>query len=127
MGHKYLMDSNVIIDQLGNNLPSKASSFIDSLPVVISVITRIEIVGWYNATNQQIEKLKTFVGSAFIYPLSEDVIEQTINIRQNHKIKLPDAIIAATALVNNCALITHNVSDYKGIQSLTLIDSWNIN
>ena len=126
MGQKFLMDSNVIIDHLGNKLPTKSSAFIDSLPIVISVITRIEIVGWYNATNQQIQTLMSFSEKAFVYQLDEEIITQTILIRQKHKIKLPDAIIAATAIVNKLTLITHDVDDYASIKNLKIVDSWTI-
>ena len=126
MGLKYLMDSNVIIDYLGNKLPATNSAFIDSLPIVISVITRIEITGWYNATNQQIQKLMAFSEKAFVYQLNEEIIIQTIHIRQKHKIKLPDAIIAATAIVNKLTLITHDIDDYSVVKNLKIADSWKI-
>jgi len=48
------MDTNVVIDYLGNKLPLPGASFIDDLPGVISVISRIEILGWYNASSEQL-------------------------------------------------------------------------
>ncbi len=126
MGKGYLMDSNVIIDYLGNKLPIKSAIIIDRLPIVISVITKIEITGRYNASKQQIQKIASFTEKAFIYPLSEEIIEQTISIRQKDKIKLPDAIIAATAMVNNHILVTHNISDFATLKNLKVIDSWSM-
>jgi predicted nucleic acid-binding protein len=55
-------------------------------------------------------------------PISEAVIQQTIAIRQQKKIKLGDAIIAATALVYNYKIVTRNVSDFNGISGLVVID-----
>ncbi|MCW3110967.1 MAG: twitching motility protein PilT [Segetibacter sp.] len=101
MGQQYLIDSNAAIDYLGNKLPTNGTAFIDALVPVISVITRIEMLGWFEASQEQINKLLPFIDNAFIYPLSEPVILQTILIRQKHKIKTPDSIIAATALVHN--------------------------
>jgi len=118
------MDSNVIIDYLGDKLPAKSTLLIERLPIIISVITRIEIIGWYKATDQQIDKLTSFCSRAFIYPLNEEIILQTINIRQKHKIKLPDAIIAATAIMNKLTLITHDVDDYSFVKDIEIIDSW---
>ena len=100
MGRKYLIDSNAAIDYLGDKLPLKGTIFIDALVPVISVITRIEMLGWFEASKEQINKLSPFIDNAFIYPLDEAVIVQTIIIRQRHKIKTPDAVIAATALVH---------------------------
>ncbi len=69
------MDSNVVIDYMGDKLPITGSQFIDSLPVIISVITRIEIVGWYGATQRQISSLVQFTDKAFVFQLSEDIIQ----------------------------------------------------
>ncbi|CAB5495841.1 PIN domain-containing protein [Bathymodiolus thermophilus thioautotrophic gill symbiont] len=40
--------------------------------------------------------------------MSEDIKEQAIQLRQTHKLKTPDAIICATALVNNATLLTND-------------------
>ena len=45
MGQGFLMDTNVVIDYLSNQLPPIAASTIDQLPGIISVITRIELLG----------------------------------------------------------------------------------
>ncbi len=124
MEERYLIDSNTVIDYLGNKLPQFGASFIDNLPAVISVITRIEILGWYNATSEQMDSLQSFVHNAIIYPLAEHHIQQTIFLRQQYKIKLPDAIIAATAISERLTLITHNTDDFKKVPNLKLLDRW---
>lgn len=53
MAKRYLIDSNVLIDYLGNKLPENGAAFLESLPFVISIITKIEILGWYQATKEQ--------------------------------------------------------------------------
>ena len=50
------------------------------------------------------------------------IIEKTIEIRKSYRIKLPDAIIAATAFVHNLTLLTRNISDYKNIEELSVIN-----
>ena len=54
--------------------------------------------------------------------LTEEIERQTIFIRKSYKIKLPDAIIAATAMVYNLILVTHNVDDFKNIQGLKIVN-----
>ena len=51
-----------------------------------------------------------------------DITEKTIEIRKQAKIKLPDAIIAASALVNNAVLVTANVKDFKMIDGISIIN-----
>lgn len=59
-------------------------------------------------------------------PLTDEIVDETIAIRKVHKIKLPDAIIAATAKTKNLALITRNESDFNAVSGLTIINPWNI-
>jgi predicted nucleic acid-binding protein len=124
MGQGFLIDTNVVIGYLSNQLPPVSASAIDQLPGIISVITRIELLGWYNATPAQLAKLQPFVDNAQIYILSEEIIVQTIALRQQYKIKLPDAVVAATAIVHNHILLTRNVDDFKIIANLSLENPW---
>jgi predicted nucleic acid-binding protein len=117
---------DVVIDYLGNKLPLSGSSFIDNLPGVISVISRIEILGWYNATPEQLAKLTSFLQSSFIYSLTEHYVQKAILLRQQHKIKLPDAIIAATAIAEGLTLVTRNSLDFKNIETLELLNPWEL-
>jgi len=124
MGKGFLIDTNVIIGHLSNQLPPNAASAIDELPGIISVITRIELLGWYNATPAQLLKLKPFVDNAIVINLSEEIIEQTIALRQQYKMKLPDAVVAATAIVHNYILLTRNTADFKNIIGLRFENPW---
>ena len=118
------MDTNLVIDHLSNQLPPDSASEIDKLPGVISVITRIELLGWYNATSSQLAKLQPFINNAQIYNLSEEVIQRTIAIRRQYKIRLPDAVIAATAIVYDHILLTRNMNDFKNISELSFQNPW---
>lgn len=62
------------------------------------------------------------MSDAEILQLSGAIVNQTIEIRKVHKIKLPDAIISATALVHDFKLISRNISDFKNIGGLTVVD-----
>ena len=66
--------------------------------------------------------MQAFIQIATIYTLSHAVVEKTTILRQQHKIKIPDAIIAATALVHELSLITRNLSDFKNIAELAVIN-----
>lgn len=57
-----------------------------------------------------------FVESSSVFPLDNEVVEKTIKIRRKYKIKLPDAIIAATAIVFDFTLISRNDNDFEKIE-----------
>ena len=122
MGQKFLIDTNTIIDFLGNKMPDEAAAFLDNIEPIISVITRIESLGWLGSTSKQLAALTVYINAGIILPLDESVILKTIELRQNYRIKTPDAIIAATALVNDFTLISRNVDDFNKISNLNILN-----
>lgn len=122
MGQEYLIDTNAAIDYLDNKLPDNANKLIDSISSKVSVITRMELLSWPNADENQILVLESFINGSVVYPLDESVISKAIEIRKTYNTKLPDAIIAATALINEFTLITRNTKDFKNIQGLGVLN-----
>ena len=122
MGKEYLIDTNSVIDYLDNKLPTKANELIEAAKSRISVITRIELLSWSGATNSQTIILLNFIGESEIYHLEEPVILKTIKIRKKYRTKLPDAIIAATALINHFSVVTRNTNDFDKIEQLEIIN-----
>ena len=80
----------------------------------IAEITQIELFATNKLSKQEREELLTFLKITTVYTqIASNIINQTITIRQQYKTKLPDAIIVATAMVNNLVLLTKNTSDFK--------------
>ena len=120
----YLIDTDVAIYYFGLSLSKESEKFIDQIldkKYSISVINRIELLGFKGLTGNESEALSSFVNNSNIFDLEEEIILKTIQIRKIYKIRLPDAIIAATCLVNNCSLITNNVKDFDKIAGLHFI------
>ncbi len=88
----------------------------------ISILTKIEFLGWEKHTPEGFQKCEQLVKLANIYPVDEDIAEQAIGLRRRVKIKLADAVIAATALVNNLKLATRNMEDYKAVKQLEIFN-----
>jgi predicted nucleic acid-binding protein len=124
MGQEYLIDTNAVIDYLGDNLPEKGLTLMDTISPQISVISRVELLGWYHAPSDELQKLDIFVKEDCIFPFEEPIILKTIELRQKYKLKTPDAIIAATCLVYNFTLITRNTKDFKNIQGLEVFNPY---
>lgn len=126
MGKGCLIDSDVVIGYLDNKLPVKGMEImdivIDDIPN-ISIITKIEALR-FNVPAASYAILKEFIDECTVLELSDAVVDKTIAICKSNRIKLPDAIIAATALVNNLSLITRNISDFKNIEDLELLNPW---
>jgi predicted nucleic acid-binding protein len=123
----YLFDTNTIIYYLNTSLPETAMKFVAGVleeSCFISVISKIEALG-FNFTSEAEKKVVTvFIGGLTLLELDDAVANATIAIRSAHKIKLPDAIIAATAIAYDLTLLTRNVGDFKNIAGLQLQNPW---
>ncbi len=124
MAAKILIDTNVAIAFLNEELPSAAADYLEKQELYISVITRIELLAWRNATPEHILLIEQFIAAVQVYNLEEVVIQQGILIRKNYNTKLPDAIIAATAIAYELTLSTRNVSDFKNISGIKFTNPW---
>lgn len=125
MGTRYLLDTNIAIYFLNGQLPPGALSFL--LPIVqqscnLSVISKIELLGWQAPNPADEPLIQNFVEAANILPLLDEVVEETIALRKLHKIKLPDAMIAATAITYGMTLISRNDRDFAGIRGLAYLN-----
>ena len=123
MGEKFLIDTNLLIDFQNKVIPQDGLAYVAKMldeSFIISFITYIEFLGYVNAS----ETLKEFISIAEVIGINQLIINQTILIRKSSRIKLPDAIIAATAMVNDLTLISRNIKDFKDIADLKLINPY---
>jgi predicted nucleic acid-binding protein len=116
----YLIDTNILVYHTkGSQL---SVNFISNLIVQnsfnISILSKIEFLGWDKHTSDGFEKCKKLIESANIYNVDGDIANKAIELKREKKIKLADAVIAATALVNSLKLATRNVEDFKMIEGL---------
>jgi len=125
MGLKYLLDSNVIIDYFGDRLPQITGDIIENSEIFAASISQIEVLGFKMDAEIELNFLD-FFSTVINFELDEQIINQSIQIRKFKKIKLGDAIIAATALVHDLTLITRNLSDFKGIEKLKILDAYQV-
>ena len=104
-----IFDTNIVIDAL-NGVEAADTEYGRYDRVLISVVTWIEAM--VGATDDE-EAVRDFLGSRFeIAPLDELVSATTITVRRSHRLRLPDAIILATAQVYNAELVTRNTKDF---------------
>ncbi|GCL36946.1 hypothetical protein SR1949_20520 [Sphaerospermopsis reniformis] len=82
----------------------------------------LEVLGYHQLTKEQIQYFEEFFQIAEVLPISQDVLNQAVILRQQKKMTLGDAIIASTALVYGLILITRNTDDFRWVTQLRL---WN--
>ncbi|MDR2144642.1 MAG: PIN domain-containing protein [Treponema sp.] len=106
---RFVLDSTVAIDLL-NGLPSskRIKAKLEHAGVYVSVITRIEMLSFPNSTPEIESRIKNFLKSVKVVPINRNVERNTILLRRSKKLKIPDSIIAATALTLQAAIISRD-------------------
>jgi len=119
---RYLIDSNVIIHYIGYQFTSVQKRKLDEILdgfFHYSVISRIEVLNDQKADHSEYNKLVRFLNLGTQHDVDIIIGDKVIELRKViTKRKLFDMIIAATALVNNCTLLTQNIADFKNIPGL---------
>jgi len=125
MGEKFLIDTNTLIDFQTQIIPQEGFEYVKKAiddVFIVSFVSYIEFLGYKNVT----QTMESFIALAEVIEINKSIINQTILLRKTHRIKLPDAIIAATAIVHNLILISHNAKDFLNINGLHLIDPYKL-
>ena len=92
----------------------------------VSLITYVEVLGFHKIKEEEKTFLIDFFEATPVLPVTDGIASRAIELRQERNIKLGDAIIAATAIVEGLPLVTRNTKDFKWITSLTLIDPFTV-
>jgi hypothetical protein len=116
-----LVDSNILIYAARPD-GERLRSWIPWDDVAVSVVTRIEVLGYHRLSDEERMALEALFDVLDVLPVTTEVAARAIELRRARRMSLGDSIIAATALVEDVSLVTHNVSDFEGIPDLRLED-----
>lgn len=112
---KALLDTNILIDYL-NGIPDAGKEIGRYRDKAISLITWMEVMAGATVRDEQI--IKTFLAQFEMLPIDATVSAEAVAIRRARKIKLPDAIILATARTTGRLLVTRNTKDFPAGQDV---------
>jgi predicted nucleic acid-binding protein len=101
---RYLIDTNIFILMFNNRL----SENIPQGEIACSIITEMELLSFPALTSAEETMIRNRLACITVYGINQAVKEETILLRRGHRLKLPDAIIAATAVVHNAVLVSND-------------------
>jgi len=116
-----LLDSNIVIAAAAPEAEALRAE-LSTEPCAISIATRIEVLGYHRLSAEEGSGLTEFLSRVETHALDDSVAARAITLRQQRKMGLGDAIIAATALVPRLTFVTRNVDDFKHIAGLRLFN-----
>ncbi len=118
----YLLDTNILIYHL--NGYEKATfllkEHLDEL--YISVITECEVLALPKLSIEEINNIEQFIKLFKVINLDSKIAQKAAEIKRKYSIKIGDALIAATVIINDYTLITRNIDDFKNIRELKIQD-----
>ena len=114
MNGNIIFDTNIVI-YLSKKLLTPEEVFAENMTYSISIISKMELLGYAFKNRLEEMYIIELINSLNIIPLDDIIVDTTITIRKANKIKLPDAIIYATAYVMNGKLFTNNIADFDKI------------
>ena len=123
---KYLIDTNILIYFIDGKFSESQKEKVISIftkSFKISIISKIEFLGFEEYLDKSKFKIaKKFISNAKVIHLDDDMANTIIEIRQQKKIKLGDAIIAATALLHDFTIVTRNQKDFEKINGISVFN-----
>jgi predicted nucleic acid-binding protein len=117
-GNRFLLDTNAILYILAGD--ETLADFLFKKELIISIITEMELLSYKNITSKEQETIKNFISDFTIINIDEKIKLNTIEVKKTSSMKLPDSIIAATAISLKLPLITSD-KQFKSVSDLNLV------
>jgi predicted nucleic acid-binding protein len=122
---RWLLDRNVMIEAAAG-VPSAARAMQTATTCEwcgFSAISRLEIFGFPGLTTTDEQTFEALLRQFVEVGVDNPVLAEAIRLRRLVRMKTPDAIIGATALLNQASLVTRNIADFKHTPGLTVVDT----
>lgn len=116
-----LLDSNILIyaSQPGNEF---LDEWLEASGTMYSAISFTEVLGYRGITTEDEHLFEVMFAQLAMQPVSVSVLRKAAALRRVRRLKLGDAIIAATALETGSELVTRNEQDFRGSDGLQIIN-----
>ena len=117
-GNDLLLDTNILI-YLQDGVEDIDTLLLDK-DIYISFVTEMELLYYASASKEQLSAIKSLLEDCFIIEMSQEIKKKAIELRIAKKIKLPDAIVAATSIIYKLPLVTSD-KGFKRVEELDLV------
>ena len=116
MAVSVVLDTNVVLYHLANRLAAD----LPEGPICVSVISEIELLSYPGLASAEEKQIEAFLAKVNVIELSDAVKREAIKLRKTRKLKLPDAIVAATAKTLAATLLTNDKA-LSSVSGLTCV------
>ena len=116
-----LLDSNILIYGAEEGEP-RLDAILDRSDLAVASVSCIKTLGYHRLSDAERQGLEAAIARMTVLALEDTVVGRAISLRQERKMGLADAIIAATALLHRLPLVTRNVDGFKHVAGLEIVN-----
>ncbi len=117
-GNKLVLDTNAVLYLLSGD--ETLADFLFEKQLYISIITEMELLACKNITTTEQQQVANFLSELTVININEGIKISTIKIKKRLNLKLPDSIIAATAMWLKLPFVTSD-KQFKQVAELNLV------
>jgi predicted nucleic acid-binding protein len=120
----YTLDTNAIIYYLDEDpavIPVLEPILAQDIAIFVSVVTELELLSHPGLTEEDMAEIAQVLMSVVVFPLESRLALLAGALCRQYRLKTPDSIVAATALLTRTTLVTRNIRDFQDIEVLSLL------
>lgn len=113
-----MLDTNAVLYILAGD--EVLADLLNGERLSVSIITEMELLSYKNITPKEKQQIKNFLADFVIVNINDEIKDQEIEIKKNTHLKLPDSIIAATAIILGVPLVTSD-KQFRTLEKMDLL------
>jgi predicted nucleic acid-binding protein len=117
-GNSLFVDTNILLYLLSGD--DTIAELLNEKHIYVSFVTELELLGYSNLSAMDLKAIQEIFQEVTIMDINAEIKKEVIALRKQYKLKLPDAIIAATAAVNHLPLLTAD-KQFSQVSELNLL------
>jgi len=120
----YTLDTNAILYYLKDDADAVAvlrGVFGENVPVYASALTELELFAYPNLSTEEESLIEELLATISVIPVDSRIARLAALVRRDYRLKVPDSVIAATAMFTGSKLLTRNHRDFRKVSRLTTV------
>ena len=118
----YTLDTNAILYYLKDDADAVAvlrGVFGENVPLYVSAVTELELFAYPNLGIEEESLIEELLATISVIPVDSRIARLAALVRRDYRLKVPDSVIAATAMFTGSKLLTRNNRDFRKVPRLT--------
>ena len=116
----YTLDTNAILYYLKDDAGAVSvlrDVFAENVPIYVSTVTELELFAYSDLSAEEESLIEGLLATVSVIPVDSRIARLAALVRRDYRLKVPDSVIAATAMFTGSKLLTRNTRDFRTISN----------